>query len=223
MSKGQQGAGENWRRSEVSDLVLPFSVVEADIAERRADRSLAFARIEHYAASLGFGNHGAAYFKFPIDSSRERRIIVADRAGRFGEAMLRVWVNDEIPHPAPELLDVRRLHMTSFATSALSKRLVCRSSSADKVDAAGRWYGDGPFTGPLIFHDRELEIVEVRGWDGFVAPQLPHPADETSGLEETYERTTNAVRLAGILGAINPAHIVEGVSVVLPPAATLET
>ncbi len=225
MAAEKHSSGEAESHRPVSDLTLSQELVSADMRVLRADRDLAFARIAHSLLALGVKSLGdAAYFKFPLDVSRERRVVVAHTVGRMHEPIMYVWINDEVPHPIPQALNIRRLHMTSYVASMLGKRITWHMASADKAGGTGVWYAnsEGPFKGPQIYHDKDLGQVELRGLDECIAPRLPKPMDVNSSITETYERTRQALRLADITGSINALHIIDA-SVVLPSAATLES
>jgi len=222
MSSEHKGPKRYTEDSKVSDLLLPQELVSQAQQEQRADINLAFTRIEFNFARLGLGEVGVArYFDFPLDSSRERKLLIARTYERTGRNVLRAYINDEIPHPHPALDDIRRLHMSAFALRTEDKRVIRYRSSADRLVAEGTWWATGElFVGPFIFHDRQLEVVELRGKTSHTLPQLPM-THRNYTPEERLHRVENIEYLATILDSVTPEVAVEDVTIFLPPAAKL--
>ncbi len=203
----------------VSPDALPDELIAADFVDRRADRGIAFAHIGHTIESMGIGVGDARYFRYPLSSSVERQVIVAHLQGRFGNEV-RVFLNDEFPHPAPSLEDVRRKRMMTLVASDVGKRAICATSYMDGVMGESMWWSVGAFVGPHIVRDNTLAMVEVRGRPSHVLAELPHPDANTCGPGAP-ERTDAALHLEKLLDSIPLVHAEDHIGVLMPTPGTL--
>lgn len=187
---------------------LPASVEKEAFADARADRNLAFAEIAFHLGRLGLNT--PRHYRFPLDGSRERSVLVVPEEDFRGHRVWHTYVNDEVPHPNPALMDVRRLHMSVFATRLVGKEIVHHHSYADRVVATGtKWYATGKFfVGPYLAHDRALGIVDVRGRYPYVQPDLP-PIDANPSAQQVLDRTENASVLARTLAQLDDIYAAE--------------